>query len=74
MTYLQNDVMALKGVIGLLRVELTGGFPSQRTSNVGFDGLPDVSLNKRLNKQSSVWTNGQVAGDLRHHAAHVTSL
>ena len=31
----------------------TGGFPSQKASNAGFGVLFDVSLNKRLNKQSS---------------------
>ena len=31
----------------------TGGFPSQRACNAGFGVLFYVSLNKRLNKQSS---------------------
>ena len=31
---------------------VTGGFPSQRDSNTGFDAFFDVSLNKRLNKQT----------------------
>ena len=42
---------------------VTGGFPSQRASNTGFDIFFDVSSNKRLSKQSS-------AGDLRRHGAH----
>ena len=33
--------------------QVTGKFPSQRASNAGFDIFFDVSLNKRLNKQSS---------------------
>ena len=42
---------------------LTGGFPSQSTSNVGFDVFFGVSLNKRLHKQLR-------AGDLRRHDGH----
>ena len=30
---------------------VTGGFPSQKVSNMGFDVLFDVSLNKQLNQQ-----------------------
>ena len=33
----------------------TGGFPSQRASNAGFDIFFDISLNKRLNKQTRRW-------------------
>ena len=32
---------------------VTGGFPSQRASDAGFDVFFDVSLKKRLSKQSS---------------------
>ena len=32
---------------------VTGGFPSQRASNTGFDDFFDVSLNKRLSKQTN---------------------
>ena len=39
---------------------VTGGFPSQKVSNTVVDVFSGVSLNKRLNKQSSV-------GDLRCH-------
>ena len=32
-----------------------GGFPSQRSSNMGFEVFVDVSLNKLLKKQLSCW-------------------
>ena len=41
----------------------TGGFPSQRASNEGFDYFFVASLNKRVNKQ---WN----AVGLRRHNAH----
>ena len=34
---------------------VTGGFPSQRDSNAGFDVFFNVCLNKRLNKQTRRW-------------------
>ena len=42
---------------------VTGGFPSERASNAGFDVYYDLSQIKRLNKQSS-------DGDLRRQVAH----
>ena len=42
---------------------VTGGFPSKRTSNADVDDFFDVSLNKRLHKQSG-------AGELRRYDGH----
>ena len=42
---------------------VTGEFPSQRASNVGFDVFFDVSVNKLLHRQLR-------GGDLRHHDSH----
>ena len=49
----------------------TGGFPSQRTGNTGFDVTFDVSLNKRLNKPSSSRWFGTPWGLLWRHCIRV---
>ena len=46
---------------------VTGGFPSQRDSNVKFWCVFVVSLN-------NCWTISRVAGDITCHDVHVTSL
>ena len=46
---------------------VTIGFPSQRTSNAGFDAFFDIILNKRLNKQSiRQWFETSVCSLWRH--------
>ena len=45
---------------------VTNGFNLRRASNVDFDDLFDVNLNKLLNKQVTI--------DLRRHGAHVMVL
>ena len=48
---------------------VTGGFPSQKTSNEELSCFPSLVL-----AWTSCWTDSRVASNLRCHAAYVTSL
>ena len=61
-----EDVMAWDLLSPLRGPRVTRGFPSQRTSDVGFEGFSDITLNKLLNSRS--------ADNLTRHDAHMTSI